>query len=72
MRPSEATTGLDLQVVDRRSAVPIASVVINIVRDATHLITEHTDIRGRISIDLPEGAYDVMIMAGGYTSTLLR
>jgi hypothetical protein len=72
MRPSEAASGLDLQVVDRRSAVPISSVVINIVRDATHLITEHTDIRGRVSVDLPEGAYDIMIMAGGYTSTLLR
>jgi hypothetical protein len=47
-------------------------VVINIVRDASHLITEHTDVRGRVSIDLPQGAYDVMIMAGGYTSTLLR
>lgn len=71
MRNREAT-GLDLQVVDRRSAVPLAAVVVNVVRDATHLITEHTDVHGRVSVDLPEGAYDVMILAGGYTSTLLR
>ncbi|MBV8424023.1 MAG: carboxypeptidase regulatory-like domain-containing protein [Candidatus Eremiobacteraeota bacterium] len=47
-------------------------MVINIVRDASHLITEHTDVHGRVSVDLPQGAYDVMILAGGYTSTLLR
>jgi hypothetical protein len=48
------------------------SVVVNIVLDATHLMTEHTDSRGRVSVDLPQGAYDVMILAGGYTSTLVR
>ncbi|MBV8148470.1 MAG: hypothetical protein JO092_05205, partial [Candidatus Eremiobacteraeota bacterium] len=57
---------MDLQVVDRRSAVPISAVVINVIRDATHLITERTDVHGRVHVDLPQGAYDVMIMAGGY------
>ena len=71
MRPPN-TTGLDLQIVDRRSSVPLASVVVNIVLDPSHLRTEHTDVRGRISVDLPQGAYDVMILAGGYTATLMR
>lgn len=70
MRPR--ITGLDLQIVDRRSSVPLTSVVVNIVVDATHLLTEHTDVRGRVSADLAEGAYDVMIMHGGYTATLIR
>ena len=69
---SHNTTGLDLQIVDRRSSVPLTSVVINIVLDAKRLMTEHTDVHGRVSVDLPEGAYDVMILAGGYTSTLIR
>jgi hypothetical protein len=71
VRPQN-TTGLDLQIVDRRSSVPLTSVVVNIVLDATHLRTEHTDVRGRVSVDLPEGAYDIMLLAGGYTSTLIR
>lgn len=46
--------------------------MVNIVRDASHLITEHTDVHGRVSIDLPQGAYDIMVLAGGYTSMLMR
>ena len=70
MHNSEGS-GLDLQIVDRRSAIPITGVIVNIVCDA-HLLTEHTDVHGRISVDIPEGAYDVMIQASGYTPTLLR
>jgi hypothetical protein len=50
----------------------LTSVVVNIVLDAMRLLTEHTDVRGRVSVDLPEGAYDIMVIAGGYTSTLMR
>jgi hypothetical protein len=70
MRTPE-TSGLDLRIVDRRSAIPITSVVVNVIGDS-HLVTEQTDVRGSIAFDLPEGAYDVMIFAAGYTPTLLR
>jgi|SRR5579872_1258509 len=71
MHTTRESTGLDLQIVDRRSAIPITGVVVNILHD-TQLLTEQTDVRGRISVDIPEGAYDVMIQASGYTPTLLR
>ena len=64
-------SGLDLQIVDRRSAIPITGVIVNILCEE-HLLTEHTDVHGRISVDIPQGAYDVMIQARGYTPTLLR
>jgi hypothetical protein len=66
------TTGLDLQLVDRRSAIPIGSAVVNIAWDSNRLTTEHADVHGRVSVELPEGAYDVMVAADGYNAALFR
>ena len=66
------TTGLDVVVIDRRSSIPLGSAVINVVRDEAHLTTEHADVHGRVSVDLPEGAFDVMVSAGGYVASLFR
>lgn len=69
---AHTTTGLDLTLLDRRSSIPLASAGVNIVWGGDRLTTEHADLHGRVAVDLPEGAYDVLIAAQGYMSSLFR
>jgi hypothetical protein len=58
--------------LDRRSSIPLASAVVNIVWGTDRISTEHADVHGVVSADLPEGSYDVLVAASGYMSSLFR
>jgi hypothetical protein len=72
VKAASTQTGLDLRLLDRRSSIPLASAVANIVWDNARVTTEHADIRGNIAVNLPQGSYDVLVVAAGYMSSLFR
>jgi len=66
-----SSTGLDLMLLDRRSSIPLATAVVNLLSH-DRLTTAQADVHGKISLDLPEGSYDLMVAAKGYMSALFR
>jgi hypothetical protein len=58
--------------IDRRSSFPLAAAQLMCVWANQRMSSISTSDKGRATLELPEGAYDVVISAKGYLSMLIR
>jgi hypothetical protein len=69
----DASVGqLSCLFIDRRSSFPLAAAQLMCVWPDKRMSSIATQENGRATLDLPEGAYDLVISAKGYLSMLIR
>jgi hypothetical protein len=63
---------LSCRFIDRRSSFPLAGAFVMCVWPDRRMSSVATNEDGRVMLELPEGAYDLVVSAKGYLSMPLR
>jgi len=71
-RMSPSVGQLTCLFIDRRSSFPLAAAQLMCVWPDKRMSSISTNDDGRAALELPEGAYDLVISAKGYLSMLIR